>query len=263
MVYSDTSGLAGIIQEEEFLTGLGDAGISGNTSLLKHFTRLNNARYYQIVSMILASQDEWQFDDSNLSNYPTATRPLVATRRDYYFGTALWALIGREGGAAASVAAIKPLKIMRVDITYDGTNYYKAEPFDQNETGLGLGNDNLTDGRFAKNAPYYDIRDNSLWLYPMASASDVTNGGLIRITFSRELDEFTTADTTQEPGFDETFHKMLPVGASLDFAVAKGLANKNDLAAIYQDYEVRLKQYYGSKQEDRNYVLKPAYINYE
>lgn len=263
MTFNDTTNRNGLIQSCEFLCSLQDAGISGDTNLLKHFTRLINARCYQVLTMILNAQDEWDFDDVNLGNYPTATRALIVAQRDYRFDTASWSLIGREGGSAASNAAIKPLKIKRVDITYDGTNYYKAEPFDEGETGLGLGNDTNTDQRFGKTKPFYDVRDYAIWLYPTASSADVTAGAKMRITFVREFDEFTSSDTTQEPGFDEPFHQMAAVGASLDYAVAKGLSNKNDLAAMWADYENRLRVYYGNKQKDRELILKPSYVNYE
>lgn len=252
MVFNDTSTRNGLIQECEFLTGVGDAGISGNTDYLKHFTRLLNSRLYQVVTMILDSQDEWDFDDSNHGDYPVATTALVSAQRDYTFPTSL-----------------KILKIKRVDISYDGTNYYRASPLDINETGIGVGpssastQETNTDGEFSKTAPYYDSKANSIWIYPRADATDVANSGKIRVEFYRELDEFTTADTTQEPGIDEPWHRMVAVGAALDFAVAKGLSNKNDLGAMYADYENRLRKYYGKKNEDRVYTLKSAYINYE
>lgn len=252
MQFSDTSGLSGLIQECEYMTGLGDAAISGNTSLLKHFTRSINKWYYKVVTMILDSQDGWDFDDSNYTDYPVATTAMVASQRDYVLPTSQ-----------------KVLRVKRVDVTYDGTTYYKAEPFDINESGSGFGPsanttmETTVDNRFSRTAPKYDLKANSIWIYPRAATADVTAGAKIRIEFSRELDEFTTADTTQEPGFDEPFHAMLAVGASLDFAIAKGKENKNDLAALMADYEGRIRKYYGKKEDDREIVLKGSDANYQ
>ena len=263
MQFSDTSTKLGLIQDAEFWTGLGDASISGNSTLLAHFVRLINHHYHKVIKMILQSQDEWEFDDQNITTtYPVATRPLVAGRRDYLFGTALWTLVVTEGNSAPSAAAIKPLRIKRVDITFDGTNYYKAEPIDAGEVGLGIGNDTTVDGRFSKTKPYYDLRFNALWIYPTASAADVTAGGKIRIEFYREPTEFTASSTTTEPGFDESYHRLLSIGASMDWAMAKGLANKNDLVGKYRELVGQMMQDYGSKTEDRHYMFQPAYIDY-
>lgn len=263
MQFSDTSNRDGLIQDCEFWVGLGDAGISGDTNRLKHFTRLLNQSYHKAVTAILESQDEWQFDDTgNLSNYPECTRPLVAGQRDYLFATALWSLIGREGASAASDAAIIPSKILRVDISYDGTNWVKAVPIDDREMIDGLGNTSLVDGRFSKDAPRYDVKYNSLWVYPTATAAEVTSGAKIRLIFSRLIDDFVSGDTTQQPAIEKQFHRFISLGASLDWAVAKGLSNKNDIAQLLADIESRMRTFYGKKNEDRDIVLKPYYDSY-
>ena len=61
MVFNDTTDKKGLIQDCELRTGLGDTAISGNAALLDHFTRLINQRYQGVVTMILDSQDEWDF----------------------------------------------------------------------------------------------------------------------------------------------------------------------------------------------------------
>lgn len=246
MVFNDTSTKDGLLQRCELYTGLGDAAISGDTNKLKYFTSFINSNYHKIVTMILDSQDEWDFDDINHTTYPIGTIPLVASQRDYTLP-----------------ASLKILRLKRVDITYDGTNYYKAEPFDTGETSYGLGNDTTTDGRFSKTSPVYDLIGNAIRIYPLASTSDVTAGAKIRIEFWREIDSFTTSDTTQEPGIDEPFHNMIAVGASLDYAVSTQDARKSDLSAMFQDYEVRLRRYYGQKTTDRVHTLKPIFINYD
>lgn len=237
MVFSDTTTSSGLIQDITFLTGA-----DVNSYTLADRVRNVNANYHKVVSMILQSQDEWDFDDKNFTDYPILTTSLVANQQDYSFP-----------------ASVKLLKVKRVEITYDGINFYKAEPFDINERGLATDAASLSRS-FVTTKPYYDIQSNSLFLYPKP-ASNSTNG--LKVWISREIDEFTASDTTQEPAFDEPFHRMLSIGASLDFAVAKGSLNKNDLAALLADYEARLRQYYGSKQTDRNYILKPAFISYD
>lgn len=242
MQYSDTTNKNGLLQMVEFYTGVGDATISGTAALKAQVTQLINNRYHQIVTMILDSSDEWDFDDPNHTDLPVATLPLVATQRDYTIPV-----------------ATKLLKLKRVDVTWDGSTYYRASPLDSGEMSRGLGTDANTDNDFDLTEPFYDVIGNSLWLYPMATAAQVTAGGKIRLEYLREIDEFATTDTTQEPGLDEPFHNMIAVGAALDWAVAKGLQCKNDLAAIWGDYEQRLRKYYGRRNEDRLPLLKSVY----
>lgn len=239
-MFSDVSTSQGLVQDITFLTRTDTTQYP-----LADRVRSINSWYHKVVTMILQSQDGWDFDDTNFTDFPILTTPMVASQRDY-----------------AIPVSEKVLKIKRLDVTYDGNKYYKAEPIDINEIGVGMGNTTDEDALFDKTKPVYDLITNSIWLYPLADATDVANGAELRVTWYREIDEFTASDTTQEPGFDEPFHRMLSIGASLDYALAFGLPNKNDLAALMADYEERLKAYYGKKQLDREYILKPAYQNY-
>ena len=202
-----------------------------------------NRWYEKVITMILKAVDGWDFDDSNKTDFPIATTSLVANQQDYSLPTNL-------------------LKIKRVEVTYDGTNWYKAEPFDINETGNATSSA-LIASNFTTSKPYYDIQGRSVLLYPIPTANSA-NG--LKIWYVREPAEFTSAEVTtgtKEPGFDEAFHSMIPLGVCYDWFVAK-----DDKRAVLtwqelQDYETRLTQYYGSKDQDRNVVLKPAYISYE
>lgn len=245
LAFNDTSGGQGLIQECEFLTNLGVASISGNTALLKDFTRLINIWYHKAVTMILQSQDDWNWSDNNDSSYPIATTPMIAGQRDYTFAN----LIGL-------------IKIRRVDYTLDGTNWYRVNPFDSQSVGLGLGNDTITDGRFDRSQPFYDPRSNAIFIYPEATAADVAAGATIRVEYIRDITEFTTSSTTTVPGFDAAFHRILAVGASRDWAIAKQLPKATTLAAELQDLEARLIQHYGSRDTDMQWVMKPSNINY-
>lgn len=262
--FSDTSTRQGLIQDCEDNLNFPAAGISGNTTLLQTFTRYINIWYHKVVTMIINSQDSWDFDDSTITTtYPIATRAMVASQRDYKFTSALWSMVGAEGASAGANAAITPLKIKRVDFTYDGSTWYKAELFDTGMTGVGLGNDTNTDGNFSPTKPYYDLSNNALNVYPLATAANVSAGAKIRIEFTRYVTEFTTASTTAQPGFDITFHRMLSLGASINFGLPKSLPQIPGLQAELMDYEQRLKQSYGQKDTDSQFRMSAAYITYE
>ena len=244
MQFSNTSDKNGLIQTCERLTNLGDGAISGDSTLLSYFTSDINETLNEIIIEIMESQDTFDWDDPNRTDYPIATTPLVADQRDYQFD------------------AISFLKLKRVDITYDGTNYYRATPFDSASHLQGLGNDTDVDGRFSKTDPKYDPKAFGFWLYPRANAADVTAGAKARIEFTRSFDEFTTSDTTQEPPIDRPFHELVAVGASYRWAMTKGSDNKNDLLARYTAGIENIKRYYNDRNEDMHMVLTPQIPDY-
>ncbi len=240
MQFSDTTNKSGLIQDCEFLCNTGDAGISGNTTLLKQFTSNINRWYHKVVTMILKAQDDWDFDDTTKTDFPIITTSLVANQQDYGL-------------------PVTCLQLKRVEVTYDGTNWYKAEKMDINERGLATDTTSVGNS-FNESEPFYDIVGNSIMLYPIPAANS-SNG--LKVWITREPTEFVSTDTTDEPGIDEPFHRMLSIGASFDWAVAKQLNIKNDLASLLADYENRLLTYYGKKATDYDTILKPSYINYE
>lgn len=241
MQFNDTATKDGLIQACESYLNLGDAGISGNSTLLAEFTRRINVSQNVIVSQILASQDEWDFDDPNYTDYPIATTSLVADQQSYIMPTSL-----------------DLLQIKRVEITYDGTNWYRAEAFDINESGRATNTADISQN-FVTTQPYYDTQYNALFLYPIPS-QNVTAG--LKIWFSRNVDQFTASDTSQEPAIDKPFHDMIAVKASLDYALSKGLKNKNDLKVMFDEFTTRLQRYYSQKNKGRVYQVKSSYVDY-
>jgi hypothetical protein len=246
MVFNDTATKQGALQDCEFLCQFGDGDISGNSTLRAVFTRLINKHNYKTVTAILDAQDGWDFDDRNFTDYPIATTPLVAGQRDYTFPVSL-----------------KILKIKRVDITYDGTNWYQATARDSGAMDIPLGNATNEDTNFTFSSPVYDVKANAVWVYPMATSGQVSAGAKIRIEFFREIYEFSATDTTQEIGFDKPFHQMVTLGASVEYAVAKNLPNAKSLFELYSDMEKRLRTYYGKKDISENFQLTPAMGNYK
>jgi len=242
MQFNDTTTKNGLVQSCEFWTGKGDAQISGDATALAEFTRLININYDKVVTMIFASMDGWDFDDYNHDNTGfIKTYNLVANTQ-----------------TVKLPVSDNILKVKRAEITFDGSNWTRMHPMDVNEYG---GATTATDiaNNFSQNKPFYDMQGNYVYIYPIPTAN-VTAG--LKLWVAREVDKFTVADTTQEPGIDEPFHEMIAIGASLDYAFAKGLEATNGLAAKFTDYEARLKQWYGKKQDDRVMILKGSSVDY-
>jgi len=215
-----------------------------------------NIWQHKVQSMIFTSMDEVDFDDYNFSDYPELTTPLVAGQRDYTIPS-----------------SEKVVSIKRVDISYDGVNYYRAYPMDTGEIYEGLGPASATtqqakvDQLYPKTSPRYDVAYNSVRIFPAPVTADVTNGGKIFIEWNRELQEFTASDLTngtKVPGFDTEFHPILAYGASFDFFMGTGQLKDAEYArSILNDLEARLIATYGKKQLDRTNTLVPLQNSYK
>jgi hypothetical protein len=221
-----------------------------------------NLWHQKIVGMILDSQDESDYDDERYGDYPQITASMT-TNRDYPLGQTITNL----DGLAYSV-----LKVKDVSVTYDGSNWYRALPFDITETDQAnvaqgyTAAENQLDQYFPKTAPRYDYKNNSIWLYPRASATDVANGAKIMMEFYRSPVEFTSAELTTgtvAPGIAPTFHAMYAYGPSFEYAQAKQLPQKAEIYRELQAYEERLRRQYSSKNLDRKYQVRPSIPNYK
>lgn len=240
MIYSDTTNDTGLVQDIDFICG------TNSTSYpLKDKARNMNRWYQRVLDWILESQDEWDFDDANNTDFPIATTDLKADQQDYSLPLA-------DG----------LLKIKRLEITYDNSNWYKGEPFDINERGKATST-TLIANEFDPTKPYYDIFSNSIFLYPIPDI-DVTAG--LKVWFARKIENlFTpTGNDTRAPGFDEQFHRLLSLGGSYDWFLKKG--NTAKLQLVINDmtkFEIELRSFYGKKQDDRQIVLRSAYLDYK
>lgn len=203
-----------------------------------------NVWYQHVAMVILRSQDDWDFDDSNNTNFPILTSDLVTNQQDYSL-------------------PIGCIKVKRLEIAYDGITPYKAEPIDINMVSKGT-SQTLIQQWASTNRPYYDLMASSLFLYPIPIQNTSNNTG-IKIWIERGITEFTSGDLstgTAVPGFDVIFHQIIAYGTAHERAIAKGLSNKNDINARLEELLKELSTYYGNKDEDMTWSIQPAYEDY-
>ena len=231
MEYNNSTTKNGLIQRYERHTQLGDGVVSGDTDLLRIATADINESTYELTTELMLIQDSFDWDDPYKTDYPIATTPLIAGQRDYQFDS------------------ISFLKLKRVDITYDGVNWVRAQAFDSSAYDEGMGNDTKTDQKFTTEAPKYDPKAFGFWLYPAATAAQVTAGAKARIEFSRGHTEFAYDDTTKEPPIDRPFQDLIAIGAAL-----RNPSITNDqytkLTNMYTMGKERMIQHYAQRNED-------------
>lgn len=236
--FNDTTDLLGIVQGIESNTLLGNGAISGNTVLLKETTRNVNKRNSTVWSWIFFSYGGWQFDDSNQTDLPYASDTLTINKRSY--------------ANAAGAAALKGVAYK------DSSGYFQpliaVTHEELNQAGYTIDSFMPTAGT----PRYYMPVGTSTYIFP---ASDTTRSLGFKQYFDRGTVAFTSASTTQTPGFNAEFHEALVVGGTLDWYLAH---KTNDRGAIqeyrleWQDYERRIKKFY-CQQYEQLYPLKPLF----
>lgn len=204
-----------------------DAQISANLTRWAHL----------FTTEILDSQDEWEFQGE------TATTDLTADQQEYTFPTDI-------------------LKIKRIEITYDGTNWYKVNIWDSSERGYSLDSDEISD--FSEETPYAELFDKSMLLYPIPDESQTAG---LKVWYSEEIvgedsdgDDITSfSASTDKPNIKEAFQRGLILGAAKDYAQKFQNWDLFKIADSEQEKIIsRMKQFYGSRIQDRKVIIKTA-----
>ena len=198
----------------------------------------------RVATMIIDSQDDSDFDDPNHSDFPTLYTDLVSGQRDYTFS------IG-DG----------VLQYKDVEVSWDGTTYYRAERMDRSLIPYPVGNADLVDDNFSREAPVYDVEGLSIMLYPRPITGDT---GEIRVRTTRDVTPVTSAELTTGTkvlGIDRAFHYLVLLLTTQQRYIEQNIAG-NKLQRVIseiQDYEVRLRRQYSRKQVDGNISFAGAY----
>lgn len=197
IAFSDTSNKDGLIQICERLTALGDAGISGDATLLKQFTSSINDAYDEIMPLVFASDGRFQFDDYNNTTLPIATFDITSGTRDYGFTT--------------DSAGLSVLQIDKLAIKTSATNddYTVISKIDQTDRGVRrMIEDNSTNTGIPR---AFDLIGGSI-IFDITPDYSASAGG--KIWYSRTPAPFSSTNTTETAGIPDIFHQLLALIAS-------------------------------------------------
>lgn len=232
MTFSNTTTKDGIIQDCEFwLFGANYGQISGNSNLLNTFTALSNRALDSVSVIAMSSDDRWQYDDTNYTDYPIATTATVLNQHDY-------------------VLSASHLRITRVELKDSTGNWKVLTPIDLADIPNARDEFMETSGI----PQYYDKMANSLFLYP---APDYSQSDSIRVYFQREPSYFLSTDTTKEPGFASIFHRLISLKACIDYATANNLTDKiTILNTKIKEQEEEIKTFFGRRNRDEKLRIR-------
>lgn len=213
MQFSDTSTKQGLIQDCEFLTNLGDGVISGDSALLAQFTRLMNIRNAKIQAELQLLTGTAGPEDTNYTSQQFSTFDIKSGQNDYTFttdqaGNTIEDITGVMILPAATSTQYTPLKELTLDVPE------AMLIMSPNSTRIGV--------------PSAYLEKNNTIFLNFTPNYDATDGG--KLFYRLVPSYFVAADDTKKPGFAEGFHRILSVGASLDWLAV----NKPDAALLIQ-----------------------------
>jgi len=240
MQFNDTSTYLGLVQDINYL--LFGSSTATSPYAIADMTRNMNSYLDKVVGIILQSDGRWEWDDTNQTDLPIGTTTLVANQQDY------------------EITGETFLTIRRVEVKDNNGNYYEIDPIDQRDIqGQSMTEFYKTPGR----PLYYDKIGNSIFLYPKPAAANVTLAAGLKIYFQRTASYFTASDTTKEPGFAPLYHRILSVGAGLDYAIANEMMNKiTILQAMYDKLEQGLVDFYSKRSQDEHIRMRTKKESY-
>jgi len=239
MQFSDTTNKRGLIQHIERVVFDGEYGaITGNTERLQTFTEYINDVLNEIANTIMTLDNVWQWDDTQYTDYPIATTTLNGGQQDYLFEVTFLKILGVEvRDSAGNYRKLKPLDFTRIkQRTYSVTEFREVDGFPE----------------------YYDLRSNSIFLYPAPSDDQVTNTAGLKVYYQRPPVLFDATDTTEVPGIPSTFHSLIGDMAGLRYAEDALLERKvNTLAPRVQRGRDMLGHFYSTRQVDTPRRITP------
>jgi hypothetical protein len=215
MQFSDSVNKQGIIEEVGFLVSSDSISYP-----ITQKTRNVNRWYDKALGWIMeASNPSFEFDDSKYTTLPIFTANLVSGQAQYSMDSS-W------------------FDISRIDVKDSNGAWQQLTRTDQSIIQGGYDQYNTSTGLPAE----FDVIAGVIELHPVPNYS--STGGL-KLWASRKGSYFTTADTTQEPGFAPQFHRILSLGAAYDWALSKNLPQLSKLRQEIEQMHNEIDDFYG------------------
>lgn len=239
MQYSDTSTKNGLLQHCETLTNLGDATITGDSTLKAVFTRHLNMHYARILAKIQLLSGKDGAEDTNYTDHQFSYFDITENVNNYQF------LTDEDGNTITDITGVmiqgenddagegyKPLT--RLDLSNEDAMLIMSPNTDNTGTPTGFIEKN--------NTIFFDC-------FP-----DFTNASGGKLFYRLVPSYFVVGDTTKKPGYVEAYHPILSICASYDWLLINKPENAtllNGLFAQKQDLEDQLEGYIRQKNPTR------------
>jgi len=196
--------------------------------------RNTNSHYDNVVTYIWRNQSGWEFDDSNNVTLPEATTDLISGTNNYPLPT--------------------DARILRqVHVKNKEGNFVRLRRIQSLDAPATAS----TDG-FPRE---FEVRGRSVILRPAPDSGSVTTTAGLKVLVSRSVTPLE--NDTDEPGFDREFHRLLSIGAAMDWCIASDIPKKKqELERQWQDLMAKLIEFYANRDKTISYKLRPKLQDY-
>ena len=242
MQYNNESTQQGILQDISFWTkadkGITDADLFVAYTLAER-TRNCNLGLDRLVALVLSADGRWEWDDTNQSDLPIGRTDIVDGQRDY------------------GITGATFLRITKVMAKDRAGIYRELKPIDKHDRRDAK---SMNEDRLSGVPLKYDKMANSIFLEPKP---DYDSTGGLRVFFQRNVVYFATDDTTQEPGFAQPFHRLIPLYASEDYLAVQQMFKR--LIAVQKriaQMEERVLLFYADRSRDEQPKMQLRKENY-
>lgn len=182
--------------------------------------------------LAITSDGTWEYDDKNNTDLPIATTNLVSGQRGYSlpgFNDEIFQIVKvLAADPAGNIRELYPVSLN----DRRSRNIWETTPA---TPGTPYRYEKFADTIMLDGVPNYNY-----------------SGGL-KIVVKRRGIRFTANDTTTRPGIPSIHHMYLAMHASLPYLIASPSipsAKKNDIAALVQQEEDSIKEYYAKRAAD-------------
>lgn len=225
MVFSDTSGNLGILQQARILARVD----SNQWPTYNVVNSVNNWLDY-VISYGLSHDKFFQFDDTNHTKLAEGTSALTVNVSDYSF------LTDEQGNPITTLLGVSVLT---------GGKYVPLIPVDRNDPTIDLS----TFGTVSGTPTRYDkIQDNIIRLDTLPPAT-VASG--LKYYFQRAGSYFVATDTTKSPGVNPALHRGFVIASAYDCALTLGLQNLQPLSVELEKEKMKVVDYFSTRNNDR------------
>lgn len=206
-----------------------------------------NLDYGELVMSAIRARGDYNFQMNEATTDLISTSGLTSGQNGY------------NGEYAWATDVLKPT---RIEISFDGTNFYPATVYDITDN-LSKSEHVAQDinNTFSQTSPYVRFERNSFFIRPLkTTAGNVTAG--IHIWYEQRQSALTASDT---PSIEPNFHRLFVLMGALrimrrfrsEYSVNDRQEAKNEINQL----KLEMMQHY-AKQIEENIVMQPKYVNY-
>ena len=236
MVFSDNSGLTGIVEQTRSLMRV-------DASQWPASRIVNSCNNYldTVAGYAIGADRRFEWDDSNHTKLPIGTTPLVANQTDYSF------LTDEQNNPIINLTSISLIDIATNEET-------RLTPINRNDPEYSYSSFGVTIGTPSE---YDKIADNIIKLDTLPTAADAAKYKL-KFYFQRTGSYFVATDTTKEPGVSPLLHRGFVIASAYDGALTLGLNNLNALSVELAKEDLKMKEYFAIRNTDEPKYIRPV-----